>query len=68
MFVFRLTVQDMSQVGTIPVRLETLPSHATFTTSSSRGGGSLDGVIAVREGASVELPCVGVGLPSPTYR
>ena len=59
----RLTVQDMSQVGNIPVRIETPPSHATL---SPRG--SLDGVITVREGASVELPCVGVGLPSPTYR
>lgn len=48
----RLTVQTESQVGTIPVRIEKPDSY----------------IISVREGSPVEIPCLGVGLPSPQFR
>ena len=60
---FRLTVQDMSQAGNIPIRIENLPSQSGATDQ-----GKFNNVLRVREGDSIELPCVGIGLPPPTYR
>ena len=59
----RLTVQDMSQAGNIPIRIENLPSQ-----SGASDQGKFNNVLRVREGDSIELPCVGIGLPPPTYR
>ena len=56
-------MQDMSQAGNIPIRIENLPSH-----SGASDQGKFINVLRVREGYSIELPCVGIGLPPPTYR
>ena len=63
MMFFRLTVQDMSQAGNIPIRIENLPSHLEATEQAP-----MDNVLTVQEGMSIELPCVGIGLPPPIYR
>ena len=60
---FRLTVQDMSQAGNIPIRIENLPSHLHATEKASMAN-----ILTVKEGDSIELPCVGIGLPPPIYR
>ena len=63
MILFRLTVQDMSQAGNIPIRIENLPSHLKTTEQAP-----MDNVLTVQEGMPIELPCVGIGLPPPIYR
>ena len=64
-------MQDITQVGTIPARIEHFPSsHVNKVTQNSADAtATTDGlVVTVREGDPIELPCVGVGLPVPTYR
>ena len=53
----------MSQAGNIPIRIENLPSHLETTEQAP-----MDNVLSVQEGMSIELPCVGIGLPPPIYR
>ena len=64
-----MTVQDISQAGNIPIRIENLPSqHGTPSSERGVGGGSLNKILTVKEGESIELPCVGISLPPPVYR
>ena len=53
----------MSQAGNIPIRIENLPSHLQATEKASNAN-----ILTVKEGDSIELPCVGIGLPPPSYR
>ena len=53
----------MSQAGNIPIRIENLPAHLDTTEQ-----GLMDNFLTVQEGDSIELPCVGIGLPPPIYR
>ena len=48
---FRLTVQNVEQAGTVPAKILDPVSSEIFATHAT----------------SIEIPCVGVGLPTPEY-
>ena len=50
-FRFRLTVQNVEQAGTVPAKISDPISPEIFAA----------------QGTSLEIPCVGVGLPTPEY-